>query len=251
MSQKRKLEDDSIEVPESILSFVKTRMESFNCSAHDINHCIRVANIAKTIAETEENANVKLVYISALLHDVLDTKLSDIETFDDTSNKLLDILNNCKILNESEIKELFIIITSVGYKYLIDKTCDRTQMSINYWCVQDADLLDAMGAVGVARCFSFGGSRNRLLFGTASLPEEVISADKYATQLTNKLGSCVDHHFDKLLHLTNLIHTEYGKKLGKKRHQSMIAFLEALDDELLESKEPTAGQIHTNIAALK
>jgi uncharacterized protein len=99
--------------------------------------------------------NIKVVYIAALCHDVLDSKLVSVEEVESKEIVLKSRL--LSFLNESDCEAVFEIINAVGYRKLLDPNHKPESRSIEYQCVQDADLLDAIGAVGVSRCYSFGG----------------------------------------------------------------------------------------------
>lgn len=162
-------------VPEEFMTFLCDCMKSFQCSAHDMAHVERVASLALHIASvegqnqskreieadgsnTKSEINMKVVYIGALCHDVLDSKLVTAETARGNEKALRERLMT--FMTDSECEEVFKIIHAVGYKKLLDPNHQPQSRSIEYRCVQDADLLDAIGAVGIGRCYSFGGGEN-------------------------------------------------------------------------------------------
>ena len=129
---------------------------------------------------------------------------------------------------------MFLIIKSVGYKNVIKEGYDAFKLPVEYRCVQDADLLDAIGAIGIARCFAFSGKRNRKLFGMSRFPEgsQGISHEEYMKAQSCATDSAVDHFFDKLLTIEPRLTTVHGKALAHQRQMFMGEFLKQLDTML-------------------
>jgi uncharacterized protein len=242
---KRKFAEEYIHIPDALKSFVSAKMQSFGCSAHDIEHCYRVANVAKTLAEFEEGADPRLAYICGLLHDILDSKLSSSEDRSNAETELTDLLKIEEgFLSDSEISVVMTVIGNVGYKNIIKDGWNPSAFPIEYACVQDADLLDAIGAIGVARCFSFGGRHNTKLFGISKPPSKSTTHDEYmASQRNKENSSSIDHFFEKLLTIQSRMITEQGRVLASKRHDFMVTFLRELDEELSESKASRSGTL--------
>lgn len=247
-------------ISKELEEYVDKHMTSFNCGAHDVLHAYRVANLAVQIAEVEKLKNgididLRLVFISGLVHDVLDTKLineNDSSSIEDTLIKILSSYGTDEQkLTLSEANKVISIIKSVGYKNLLSPTYNVYEKSIEYRCVQDADLLDAIGAVGVGRCFAFGGRMKRSMFGGIDVDDkENLTQEKYKEQQKQNVGSGVAHFFDKLLKLKDMMSTVKGKELAVKRHQFMIDFLNQVDDELVDSSYDEAGNIRKRIKLL-
>lgn len=254
MSVKRKLDDCSqVEIPPKLESFISATMASFGCCAHDEAHCYRVANSAKLIAEHEDGADPRIAYIAGLLHDVLDAKLQDAETSLSASEQLRTILTaDAKFLTSEEVDKIFLIIKSVGYKNIIKEGYDAFKLPVEYRCVQDADLLDAIGAIGVARCMAFSGKRNRKLFGMSRVPNgaQGISHEEYMKAQVSATDSAVDHFFDKLLTIAPRLTTKLGKAQAKQRHDFMCAFLKQLDIELGDCGDETSCGMGAAIDAM-
>ena len=246
----------SIELKE----YVDKHMTSFNCGAHDILHAYRVANLAVQIAEVEKSNGIdidlKLVYISGLVHDVLDTKLineNDSNSIEDTLVKILSSYGTDEQkLTLSEANKVISIIKRVGYKNLLSPSWNVYEKSIEYRCVQDADLLDAIGGIGIGRCFAFGGRMKRSMFGGIDIDgdKENLTQEKYKEQQKQNVGSGVAHFFDKLLKLKDMMSTTKGKELALKRHQFMIDFLNQVDDELVDASYEEGGNIRKRIKSL-
>ena len=149
-------------VPIELNKFVSKKMKSFNCSAHDEDHVHRVANLALIIAEECQKTsvatiNMKIVFVSSLLHDALDSKLQSSESIQQSETEIWNFLSNLKtksgttqFLTEGEINTILVIIKSVGYKNLTSPTWYTNNIASGklpqeYYCVQDSDLLDAIG----------------------------------------------------------------------------------------------------------
>lgn len=242
-------EGDVVGVSAELADFLSQHMSSFRCSAHDLKHCYRVARLALDIASSggsETPYDLRVVYLSGLLHDIMDSKLVDTSR-DKISieDRARELLRRCEHVDEASIDSIMRIVKSIGYKNLIKPDWGVTvaQFPAEYWCVQDADLLDAIGSIGLTRVFSYGGRKNRPIFGfTEELSLGVgkqLSPDEYAA----REGGSIEHFFDKLLRIRALLRTARGKELGAKRHDRMVQFLMDIDDELLDAGDASAGCI--------
>ena len=172
-----------------------------DASGHDFDHTLRVYHMATRLAQ-EEGADLQIVQLAALLHDVDDRKLSP-ETCDGKLRAVKFLKENG--VGEADIHRIVDIISRISFSAQLPPP-----ESIEGKCVQDADRLDAMGAVGIARTFAFGGSRGRRLHDTEGLD-------------TN---ASVQHFYDKLLLLKDTIHTATGRRLAQQRDAFMREFLE-------------------------
>lgn len=146
-------------------------------------------------------------------------------------------------LTAEEVDAVFLVIRSVGYKHLLRKDWDVHALPLEYRVVQDADLLDAIGAVGIARCFSFGGKRERALFGAFSAEERPLDACAYQAQQKQTDANTVAHFFDKLLRIKRLLSTYTGQEMARERHNTMLLFLRVLDAELEDADDAAQGYI--------
>ena len=192
----------------------------------------------------------KLAYVGGLIHDVLDSKLITSENNVDTiERELCDLLFN-EGFNQSEVDSLIVMTKSVGYSKLLknDYESNKSKFPLEYKAVQDADLLDAIGCIGIARCFSYGGKKNRPLFGVCdSVCQDSMSYELYTvnrhieidksvinTTTGTRTNSSIEHFFEKLLRIKQMLITPIGKEMGIQRHMNMIRYLDALEEELPE-----------------
>ena len=214
-------------------------------SGHDFMHSLRVYKNALDIStiilkEQENNSNFKLnifiIELSALLHDVDDYKTKNYNN-DNPFQNLDFFLKENKINNEHDIKLIKEIISEVSYKAGETKIPESLEGKI----VQDADRLDAIGAIGIARAFAFGGSKNRKLYDQDNIYElskrnfePFDMSDISFEQYKNKKTDTVTHFYEKLLKLEKMMNTEQGKTIAKKRTELMKNFLHELFGEIIQ-----------------
>ena len=170
-------------------------------SGHDFDHTMRVYRMALKIAE-REGAAVKVVSLAALLHDVDDRKISP-ETCEKKERAVSFLRKNGA--DEELVGQVVQAISEISFSEGNGKPSTLEGM-----CVQDADRLDAIGAIGIARAFAFGGSRNRRMYDPEGLDQ----------------GSTIQHFYDKLLKLKDRMNTAAGKELAVQRDAWLRAFLE-------------------------
>lgn len=185
-------------------------------SGHDYNHTMRVYKLAYNIA-IQEHANLEIVSLAALLHDVDDVKLT--QSINYQNARLL--MNKYGIDKAQE--EVIAIIQDVSFKGNQSKSPSTLEGKI----VQDADRLDAIGAIGIARAFTFGGNHNRPLYNDEN---PVLNMDE-ASYRQHK-SSTINHFYEKLLLLKDMMNTDSAKRLASMRHQFMLNYLEEFYDEI-------------------
>lgn len=201
------------EIIDQAIAYVKELFEN-EYSGHDYFHTIRVFKTATLIAK-EENANLEVVQLAALLHDVDDRKLSP-ETYLEQSNAR-DFLLKQKI-DRITIDNICEIIREISYM----GTDSVTPRTIEGKCVQDADRLDALGAIGIARAFAYGGNHNRQMYNPDILPNMQMNKDEYY----KSQSSTINHFYEKLLLLSKLMNTAAAQRIAKQREEYMNAFLD-------------------------
>lgn len=200
--------------------FLKQNMK-FSPS-HDMNHLLLVRNYARKIAKGEiesgKKIDLKLVEISAFFHDILDQKFVKQEEAKELEQSTKDFLKKVLQLNDVEISKVLFIMDNVSFSKEI-----KAKVPVDYssepelCCVQDADRLSAMGCLGVARAFCYGGERKQDMYYN----KEMLGGTK---QNPNTL----DHFYDKLFLLNQMLKTETGKKMGEPLHQDMLSFVKKL-----------------------
>ena len=205
-------------VIENGIIFIKELFKN-DFSGHDFHHTLRVFKLASKIAEIE-NANVDIVKLAALLHDVDDIKLSP------NTHKNKD--NARKFLKESNIEENTInliieIISEISYKGK-DTTPSKT---LEGKCVQDADRLDAIGAIGIARAFAYGGNHNRVMYDPEIKPNLNMNEEEYR----KSNSTTINHFYEKLFNLTSLMNTNAAKEIAKQREKYMEDYIKQFLDE--------------------
>ncbi|AGI48233.1 putative HD superfamily hydrolase [Thermoplasmatales archaeon BRNA1] len=188
-------------------------------TGHDYWHSVRVRNIAMSICDTEPEADRTLVAVAALLHDVDDRKLGgDWKNLPVAEGFLRD-----NGVSGDEILQVKEIIAKISFKGKDSEVPDSLEGRI----VQDADRLDAIGAIGVARVFAYGGKHGRPLFDPSSRPRSGMSEEEYFS----KTPDSITHFHEKLLLLRDMMNTAEGRRLAEHRHEFMLEYLAEFDGE--------------------
>jgi uncharacterized protein len=183
---------------------------------HDWFHIERVYKNALLIAASE-NCDLEIVQLGALLHDIADSKFHDgDETIGPRTARTF--LESEKVL-PTTINHVIAIIENISFK---GGRVERKFSSIELDIVQDADRLDAIGAIGIARTFNYGGFKNRTLYNPQIAPNLSMSKEEYK----NNEAPTINHFYEKLLLLKDKMNTLTGKQIAQERHRYMEGFLE-------------------------
>ncbi|ESU24273.1 hydrolase, HD family protein [Flavobacterium enshiense DK69] len=199
---------------DSTIQFVKQQLENAE-GGHDWFHTQRVYKNALLIAQ-DEDCDLTVVKLGALLHDIADSKFHDGDESigPKTARAFLESQNAEKAV----IVHVIHIIDNISFKGgNFEKEFHSKELDI----VQDADRLDALGAIGIARTFNYGGFKNRPLYNPNIQPKLGMSKDEYK----NSEAPTLNHFYEKLLLLKDKMNTETGKRLAEQRHAYMQGFL--------------------------
>lgn len=191
-----------------------------DCSGHDYWHSLRVLNTAKKIAKTEK-CDEYIVMVAALLHDADDIKIFKTKNCENARQ----IMADCH-LTADIVERVIDVIREVSFK----GTETTVPKSIEGKIVQDADRLDAIGAIGIARAFAYGGNHNRAIH----IPYCQPNPDMDETEYRNNKGTTINHFYEKLLLLKDMMNTDCAKAIAKRRDEYMRKFLEEFYDEWSE-----------------
>ncbi len=200
---------------EQTVSFVKQQLQNAE-GGHDWWHIERVWKLAKTIA-LQEKVNLQVVELAVLLHDIADSKFNNGD--ENIGPKIAATFLKQLEVDEVTANHVINIIKNISYKG--GKT-QRTFSSKELDVVQDADRLDAIGAIGIARTFNYGGFKNREIYNPTIPPNLDMTKEEYK----NSVAPSINHFYEKLLLLKDLMNTETGKAIAKQRHNFMQNYLE-------------------------
>jgi uncharacterized protein len=211
---------DNSTIIEQTVGSVKQTLQNAE-GGHDWWHIHRVWNNAKRIAQTEE-ADLLTVELAALLHDIADSKFhnGDEEIGPKTAGDFLKTIG----VDAAVILHVQDIIRHISFKSGFDK---GSFYSIELGIVQDADRLDAMGAIGIARTFSYGGFKGREIYNPDVKPNPNMTKEEYK----NASAPSINHFYEKLLLLKDRMNTETGKAMAQQRHDFMLTYLDQFYSE--------------------
>ena len=182
-------------------------------SGHDIFHTMRVYRMASKLAK-EEGADLFIVRLAALLHDVDDEKLSP-KTYESKERAVLFMTQ--EQLSDSIKKRICEIVSEISF----GSGKGKAPSTLEGMCVQDADRLDALGAIGIARAFAYGGSRGRELYNPKVPPRENMTRIEYR----EGHSTTINHFYEKLFKLKSLMNTQAAKLVAEQREQFMREYL--------------------------
>ena len=213
---------DKEKIIAATIAFVKKELKNAE-GGHDWFHIARVFKNSILISK-DEKVDVFVVSLAALLHDIADPKFYN---GDETVGPKVAT----KFLKEQEVHEQIInhvvhIIKHISFKNSFDKASEKFT-SIELKVVQDADRLDAIGAIGIARCFNYGGFKNRGLYDPEIIPNLNMTKEQYK----KSDAPTINHFYEKLLLLKDKMNTASGKKIAVERHSFMETYLQQFYDE--------------------
>ncbi len=199
---------------EATIEFVKDRLKNAE-GGHDWWHIYRVWKTAKQIAKSERVDNF-IMELGALLHDIADSKFND---GDETIGpKIANDFLELQRLDKKVIVHVNEIIKNISFKG--GKEIQKFK-SAELDVIQDADRLDALGAIGIARTFNYGGFKNREIYNPEIPPNLTMTKEEYK----NSTAPTINHFYEKLLLLKDRMNTETGKRMAEERHKFMEEYL--------------------------
>ena len=198
-------------------NYVKEKFEN-EFSGHDYFHTLRVFNMATRIAKAED-ANLEIVQFAALLHDVDDRKVSP-KTHENQANARGFLAANG--IDDQTIELICQIIREISFG-----SNDASPTTLEGQCVQDADRLDAIGAIGIGRAFAYGGNHNRHMYHPDIKPSLNMTKEEYR----NSESTTINHFYEKLFKLTALMNTPTAFKIAQEREEYMKNFVSTFLDE--------------------
>ena len=200
---------------EATKTFVKDTLKDAE-GGHDWFHIERVYNNALLIAKTED-VDAVVIQLGALLHDIADSKFhaGDESVGPKLAREFLFKHNVDSVI----IEHIVNIIKHISFKNSLDGHSKFSSKELEV--IQDADRLDAIGAIGIARCFNYGGFKNRPLYDPDIKPNLNMSKEEYKTSFS----PTINHFYEKLLLLKSQMNTKTGKQIAEKRHQFMEIYL--------------------------
>ena len=202
---------------EKALNHIKEKFER-EYSGHDFFHTLRVFKMATHIAE-REGANVEIVQLAALLHDIDDRKISP-ETYEKQTNARSFLASNN--IDDDIVEWIFQIIREISFG-----ANDFAPTTLEGKCVQDADRLDAIGAIGIARAFAYGGNHNRHMYHPDIKPNLNMTKEEYV----KSESTTINHFYEKLFKLKSMMNTETAIKIAQEREKYMVEFVSEFMDE--------------------
>jgi len=208
------MKEQNLQIEKTIV-FVKQQLATAE-GGHDWFHIQRVLNNALLISKNE-NVDVFVVQLGALLHDIADSKFhnGDETVGPKVAREFLFGIN----VDSNVIQHVIKIIENISFK---GGNEPQKFKSAELDVIQDADRLDALGAIGIARTFNYGGFKNRTLFDPSIQPNLKMSKEEYKAST----APTINHFYEKLLLLKDKMNTKTGKKIAEKRHQFMELYLE-------------------------
>lgn len=203
------------QIIQNTIDFVKSKLKDAE-GGHDYFHIERVYKNALAIAAKEKGADIFIISLGALLHDIADSKFHDGD--ETVGPKIATEFLVSQNVDDTTILHVKNIIENISFK---GGNFTQKFKSLELDIIQDADRLDAIGAIGIARCFNYGGFKNRALYDPEIKPNLQMTKEEYK----KSKAPTINHFYEKLLLLKDKMNTETGKEIAKGRHQFMELFL--------------------------
>jgi uncharacterized protein len=213
-------------ITERVSETVRAALQKVDAS-HDFAHIVRVRNMAMRLAPElgiTDATSLEVIELAALLHDIGDWKYTGSETAGvERARHVLDSESYAHDLTDRVIE----IISKVGFKDELGRSPNASALALECAIVQDADRLDAIGAIGIARCMIFTGAKGRPLHNPESKPLENMTKEQYMQRSASAAdNTAINHFYEKLLRLKDMMKTEPAKKIAEERHEYMLGYLE-------------------------
>lgn len=199
--------------------YVKNKLADDN-TGHDITHIKRVVKLAKQIHATEPDTNEFIILISAYLHDIIDDKVT---TDCQSARKDLAHFMQQQTITQEQQQAIWSIIDNMSFS---NNLVSKQSLSREGQIIQDADRLDAIGAIGIGRAFYYGGNKHNIMYDPNIPPRTTLSKLDY-----RKPNTVINHFYEKLFLLKDLMNTAEGKKIALQRHQFLCDFIKRFETE--------------------
>lgn len=203
------------------ISYVKKILKDAE-GGHDWYHIERVWKTARYIREKEGIGDAQTIELAALLHDISDAKFNGGD--DEKGSLIASNFLQSQGVEQEKVEHIRNIIKNVSFKGGFPQDHIST---IEFQIVQDADRLDAIGAIGIARAFNYGGFKNRPIHDPGKTLQEYANSKAYH----KSDAPTINHFYEKLLKLKDLMNTDTGKQMARERHQYMLEFLDQFYSE--------------------
>lgn len=208
----------------AIADKVQQEME-WVCSAHDFFHIARVVKLAQQLHKQEWSGEIAIIEAGALLHESLDDKFFAADELDQRKEGLNSMLQELW-MDTSEREGVMFIVENVGYGKSLARGDDFVG-TMEFKIVEDADRLEAVGAIAIARTFAYGGKKGRAIHD----PSAEVNTDMTRESYKKAENTSINHFYEKLLLLKDMMHTQSGRKAAEERHAFMESYLQQFYQE--------------------
>jgi len=206
---------------------------SKNDPSHDFYHVERVHNTAMQIASNEsdpDKIDLLVLQLSAYFHDFFDLKYE--KGHDGSLKEKLEHFYDAHGVSQERRQKISFIIRNLSFRKELSNAIDLDKVSLEFKIVRDSDRLDAIGAVGIARCFGYSCIINRPFYIKNAKYNPNMTADQYNAQTKENTSIAFNHFYEKLLLLKDRMLTTSGREMAEKRHNFMVEYLKNLEEEI-------------------